>query len=161
MNGPAYVELSFRPNADLVSLVRRFVSDFYTEIVRDPESVSSLALATHELLENAVRYATSPESRVRIEVGNGRPRPVSVTTWNRAEPANIERLQALVDEMRREPDAAAFYQKVMRRSAKVRGESGLGLARIHAEADMRLSLEVQAGEVCLRAATAVDDRRVS
>lgn len=155
------VELSFRPNVPLVSLVRRFVSDFYAGIIRDPESVSALALATHELLENAVRYGASHESRIRIEVVEGVPRRVCVSTWNRAEPGHIGRVRDLIDEMRREPDAAAFYQKLMRRTARVAGQSGLGLARIRAEAGMTVSLEADGPDVCLRATMVMDDRRMA
>ena len=42
----AYFELAFKPNVELVAVVRRFVSQFYDRTAPDAETVSRIALAT-------------------------------------------------------------------------------------------------------------------
>jgi two-component sensor histidine kinase len=67
--GDSYLfELEFTPNIRLVPIVRRFVSDFYGEVFADGEIISRLALATHELMENAVRHNSGGEARLTVEL---------------------------------------------------------------------------------------------
>ena len=81
----AYVELNFSPNVRLVGTVRRFVSEFYAQVIGDGEIISRLAVATHELLENAVRYSMDGNTTARVSVKN---QPgaflVTIDTKNRA-----------------------------------------------------------------------------
>jgi hypothetical protein len=118
-----------------------------------------VALATHELLENAVRYSTDGETTVRIEVTR-RPghKQVAIRTWNRSEQAHIAFLEQLFAEMKQDMDPFDYYQLLMRRNAKRQGGSGLGLARIRAEAEMELAYEIQEGRVCMLAQTLVQVR---
>jgi two-component sensor histidine kinase len=151
---PAYLELMFRPNVDLVSIVRRFVTEFYHCVFVDPETSSRLALATHELLENAVKYSTTGETRLRVQVGrNVRPCPVSIRTWNDANPAQIEVLGEIFGALNAAQDAFAYYQQQMHQTVHREDGSGLGLARIRAEADMNLKCEVTGSTVCIVAET--------
>ena len=53
---PASFDMSFAPTTRIVSVVRRFVLSLYERILADNVMSSQLALATHELLENAVKY---------------------------------------------------------------------------------------------------------
>lgn len=156
-----YFTLKFRPNVALVSTVRRFVEEFFAEFLDDPDSTSRIALATHELLENAVKYASDEETVLAIEIFSGADgrRSVSIQTTNRAKPENIARVRALVDEMN-QADPLAFYQTVMRRSLSVPvGSSGLGIARIRAECEMSVELKVDDGVVTLLVTAATEAAR--
>jgi anti-sigma regulatory factor (Ser/Thr protein kinase) len=78
-----FCEVSFEKRPELVSIVRRFVSDFYDRTLADPEATSRVALATHELLENAVKYSRDGRAKVRIEVsGRGEKVRVRIRTRN-------------------------------------------------------------------------------
>src|ERR1041384_1948588 len=95
-----FCELSFEKRPELVSIVRRFVSDFYDRTLADPEATSRVALATHELLENAVKYSRDGRAKVRIQVtGVGDRVRVRIRTKNRAEAADAEHIQRAIDEM--------------------------------------------------------------
>ena len=140
----ANVELNFRPNVQLVSVVRRFVSEFYQRSLGDPDGSSRVALATHELLENAVKYSKDGETTIRIEVAaSGSPRTVTILLRNRAEDSHIAAIREIVDGVAAAKDAFAYYQQLLLAKAKRREGSGLGLARICAEGEMAITLTVQ------------------
>ena len=148
----AYCELSFSPNVRLIATVRRFVGEFYVRVLNDENITSRLVVATHELLENAVRYSLDGQSAIRIGVlrveGGVK---VTIETRNKTGDANLAELNALLAEMRVTQDRLSFYQVLMKRSSKRLDGSGLGLGRIHAESQMDLSCELEGDVVKLRA----------
>lgn len=156
----AYFELNFKPNVQLVSVVRRFVTEFYQRFLNDPDGTSRVALATHELLENAVKYSRDGETTIRIEVmQHETPKRVRIQLRNRAELEHIAAIRKLVDGINAAPDATAFYQALISSKAKERGGSGLGLARICAEAEMKIHYDVQGDLVVLEASTVMMEAR--
>lgn len=149
-------ELAFRPNVQLINVVRRFVTDFYDEVIGDPDVVSRLALATHELLENAVRYSTDGETRIRIGIEPAQDGAfLTIRMQNTAEERHRRTLAALFEEMKAAEDPMEHYCSVMRRNAKRQDGSGLGLARIRAEAEMTLDHDVDDELVTIIARTVV------
>lgn len=143
-----YFHLVFRPNIKLVSTVRRFTGEFYRRVLVDQELASRLALATHEMLENAVTYGNDDETAIRIELDG---EMLSVKTWNSAEPARLAAIKDAIDNVMAAPDADAYYQQQMALAAKRNDGSGLGLARIRGEAEMNLSYEFDNNKACIRA----------
>ena len=150
--GPAHIELSFSPSLHLVSIVRRFVSDFCMQILADAEVASQVGLATHELLENSARYSLDRRSTIRVEVEvDQNEAVVTVETKNSAGSEHLTALRSLVDEISSAPDAFLHYQALMARSMKRTDGSGLGLGRIRAESDMALAYVFDDNVVTLRA----------
>ncbi len=150
----AYVELKFRPNVQLVSVVRRFVSEFYQRTLSDPDGTSRVALATHELLENAVKYSKDGEATIRIEVKTDvSPRSVSIMLRNRAEQQHISAIKEVVDGISAHADAFTFYQELIASKARNKEGSSLGLARICAEGEMKVTLDVVEGDLVVLEAT--------
>ena len=144
-----YFQVSFRPNVRLVSTVRKFTEEFYARMLGDREMSEKLGLATHELLENAVTYASDGETAIRVELSDDH---LVVSTWNRVSPEQLASLATMFDEMNGTPPDA-YYQVVMNRAAHRTDGSGLGLARVRAEAEMTVSYEVIDDRVCIRART--------
>jgi len=149
-----YFELTFRPNVELISVVRRFVSAFYEHILSDRDATSRIALATHELLENATKYSTDGETAIRIEVTTSC-ESIRIRIWNRATGDHIAVLRERFAEMMQFTDPFVYYQKLMERTAKRKEGSGLGLARLRAEAEMDLTCEIDNDRVCIVADTTV------
>src|SRR5258706_15726760 len=97
----ARFELAFSPNMRLIAVVRRFVSDFYSEVLSDAEITSRLTVASHELLENAVKYSFDGNTCIQIEVrkdDDGQGTVVTIDTRNRTDPKNLVALRTLIDE---------------------------------------------------------------
>lgn len=142
-------DLHIWPDENLVSVTRRFFEEVYEHVTRDFETVRRIALAAHELLENAVKYGDGNPARLQVswsrsdEGGN-----LCVRVTNSATPENQTALRAWFAEKDATDDAFAHYQALMRRSAKA-SSSGLGLARICAEGDLALTLEVEGDRVSL------------
>jgi hypothetical protein len=116
-------------------------------------------MTAHELLENAAKYSTNGVARMRIEVApNGTGDRVRLVLRNHGNPDAVAQVRSAFDEMRSFDDPFAWYQTLMRRTAKRRAGSGLGLARIAAEGEMKLELELTGDEICIRAETIIPRR---
>jgi hypothetical protein len=144
--------LIFRPNIRLVSTVRRFIGEFYERVLVDQEVASRLALATHELLENAVSYSTDPETSIRIEVDKEK---LTIKTWNRSTYERITELRCLLDDLTSAETPEKFYQQMLEKTLGRPDGSGLGLARVRLEADMNLAYEIDQDRVCILATTTI------
>jgi anti-sigma regulatory factor (Ser/Thr protein kinase) len=155
IGGIAYLELQLKPDISLVTVARRFIAKLYGRLLTDPADTSRLALATHELLENAARYAKD-ETLIRIEVDlDRRPGLVTIVMRNRAEPVNIAAIREVLDGVASAPDAFSFYQQLLVRRSKVRpSPGGLGLARICAEGDMKITYRIVDNDISVIEATA-------
>ena len=152
MENRPYFHLVFRPNIKLVSTVRRFTGEFYRRVLVDQELASRLALATHEMLENAVAYADDEETAIRIEVDGDM---LSVRTWNRATPERLASMKASIDRVMAASDPDLYYQEMMSVASRRNDGSGLGLARVRHEAEMNLSYEIDNDRACIRAVTKI------
>lgn len=141
----ALFELRFHPTVALVSTVRRFVSDFYRELLLDADMSQKLAMATHEMLENAVHYSIDRRSELTISLHRLSSQfIVSIQTKNRATEERLVKVRNALDEVVGAADPMELYNRLMHRAAKRRdGGSGLGLGRIRAEADLALSYTIE------------------
>jgi hypothetical protein len=111
-------------------------------------------MAAHELVENGVKYAVRDPTIMRIAlIQSGREVSARITVTNEASADNVDRLRLFVTEICRSGrgELAELYESYLRRRDP-HGQSGLGLCRIRAEADMSLALEVAGTTVTLVAA---------
>ena len=152
-NDEALFELRFQPTVALVSTVRRFVSEFYSELLLDADMSHKLAMATHEMLENAVHYSIDRRSELHISYSrNDSVDIVCIKTKNRATEERLAKVRSALDEVVNAPDVAELYNQLVRRAAKRRdGGSGLGLGRIRAEADLTLSYAIEGDTIVVTA----------
>lgn len=145
---PTYLALNFAPSVELLRPIRLFVTQFFQHLLGEGPDCERLELATQELLENAMKYCHDGETRLRVAVSPlTRGAMVSVHTRNAAAPANIARLERTVNALM-DGDPQDVYLRIL--GAADEG-GGLGLARICAEADLELIVEVVDGDVDIRA----------
>lgn len=150
-------QLEVSMKADHLTAVRRFVADLAQSVVRDADLASRLAMAAHELLENAIKYAQNRERLVTLQLCAESDRKVHVTVRNVSSEELVaplrERLQALADAK----DPVAHYYQLISSSMQSDTGSGLGLARIRAEGNMELSCELSGDILAVRAQSIVGD----
>jgi hypothetical protein len=160
INNPR-VELAFAPTMPLVTLVRTFVSDFYARVLSDGAR-DMVAMAAHELLENAFKYSVEDGATLQIDVAPGPTADrVTIRIRNRSAPAFIQPLKDAIERMQSHPDPLVLYLTLMRETARREEGSGLGLARLRAEAGMSLALELEGNDVCVIAHCDVDKREAA
>jgi hypothetical protein len=149
----ALFELRFAPSVALVSIVRRFVSEFYDELLGDPDASGKLAMATHEMLENAVHYSSDRKSELVVLLHRkNREFVVTIQTKNRATGERLVKVRHALDEVVNAEDPGVLYNQLVRRAAKrTDGGSGLGLGRIRAEGDLALSYSIDGDQLVVTA----------
>jgi len=158
---PTVLDLTLVPQLEQVSTVREFLEQYFQPVLNDPDLLCRMAVAAHELLENAAKYSAGGSSRLRVGISNGSPdggSTLSVSVWNVAKPEHVGELRQKIEQILTTEDASEAYQFQMV-CAALRGEgSGLGLARIRAEAEMALALSFDGDRVCVQATTAFNSR---
>lgn len=148
----AYFELSFRPNARLVSDVRRFTTGFLSKLLADDDVAVRVAVASHELLANAVRYSSDGETTLRVVVDrSAQGFRVAIRTENSADGPHVTALEKAVRAAAKAEDLNGFYQDCLTATAKRAKGSGLGLARVRAESEMSLACQASDGRVHVHA----------
>ncbi len=152
---PLHIDLPLTISPAIVSPTRRLLESKLTPALDDDDAVFRVAMAAHELLENAAKYAKDGKARLEVQVS---PRDddalVSVAVTNNAVQEHIDNLTACFAEMKAESDAMAHYFALMRRNAKNGSISRLGLARVRAEGEMEIAVDIQ-GETVKVVASAV------
>jgi hypothetical protein len=128
----------------MIATVREFVTDFYAQVLGDDDISGRLAMATHEMLENSVRYGIDGRSAIHIMAHRvGERVKVAIETKNRVTSDQLARARQALDGVVDADDPAAHYLTLVRRAAvRTDGGSGLGLGRIRAEADLSLSYDI-------------------
>lgn len=154
-----FYEMTFAPSLEAVSIVRRFAEAVCGRMVARGDLAERVALATHELLENAVKYSVDGQTSLRVDFDAiARPATVTIRTRNRVTSDHAAMLAGDLDELARATDRFALFQRRMVRCARADRPGGLGLGRIAAEADMALSYSI-AGDVVEVQATGTQEIR--
>jgi anti-sigma regulatory factor (Ser/Thr protein kinase) len=145
------VELSFTPPLSIVAAVRRLISELVMKRHNDTSLAWRLALCGHELFENAVKASgASGGGPVRISVlADQVERRIVIRTWNRSSAESLEALRSALARSSTGGDAQTHYLALMHKTALQEHGSGLGLARIQAETEMRVRFEEDGHEVCV------------
>jgi two-component sensor histidine kinase len=151
-----YLEICFRPTIATVNEARRLVAALYHPVLGDADAAGRIALTTHELLENALKYSIDGSTVIRVELSR-EPRNVKIETRNAISVERRAGLEEAFDEMDRATDADTFYQFAMHRTRTRRHGSGLGLARIWAEGEMKISRSYDGDEVRITAVTTISE----
>jgi hypothetical protein len=145
-----FIRLSFFPSEQLVSAISRLVGDFCQIGLRDLDLTSRFHMAAHELAENITKYATSSRVSMEVELAeNDGLYRLSVKTKNHASPARLAEVEKLLKQLKSTDDPVAFYDRMIEETAPLDGVSGLGLARIRAEAGLDFDYAIDGDELTL------------
>jgi hypothetical protein len=130
---------------DDVSHVRRFVETLHRRVPMTDDDASRLAMVTHELLENAIKFSADGGASLRVEVDDAK---VCITTRNRTRATDLAALKAVASTLVTS-DPMAVYIGLMKRAPAARG--GLGLGRVAAEGEMEIGLALDGDIVQVQA----------
>jgi len=136
-----YIELKFGPRWKYIAPARSFIQNFIAISLSDTARADGIAMATSELLENAVKYADGEETGITLEVFPEQNRVIaSVTNQGNAESA--AELKALYKKINDGDPLEAYITQMKEAATREDGKSQLGLARIRYElgADLRLNV---------------------
>jgi hypothetical protein len=145
-------ELRVQRDPRMVSIVRRFVERSLERLVGDADSAFRISMTAHELLENAAKYGVSEHTGLRVDYQAGDARAL-VRLTNETTPVHVARLRERIRVLQNAPSPAGLYRSLMRDSFAAGEESGLGLARICAEGELRLALEIEGNMVTIMASS--------
>lgn len=144
----ANVSLSFIPSAELVSGVARVATDFCRLALKQTETASRIHLAVHELVENVIKYSTNFELSLDMEFEQQDDCTIlKLSTKNRARAESLQQVVKLLTELKSADDPIAFYDRLLLEAAPKKVGSGIGLARIRAEADFEVDFEIEGDEL--------------
>lgn len=159
----ASVHLSFDPSIGVVTPLAGWVAQLCELALQDEEASSRLQMAVYELVENSVRYCKE-DSSVGVEVElvqHANSSELKVSTRNRATPEQLKRAVAHLAGVKGAADAVSYYDELIRESAPRTGVSGLGLARLRAEADLSVDFHVVGDELTISVHAAIDPQATS
>lgn len=140
---PLDLDLPLSVSPAMVSPTRRILEAKLGPVLDDEDAIFRVAMTAHELLENAAKYASDGKARLELQVKpRGEDAIVRVTVTNNSTPEHIRQLEICYAEMNATPDAMAHYFTLMRENAKAGAISRLGLARVRAEGEMEIDVDI-------------------
>ena len=146
---PIMLFMRVAPPWVVIDEIRRFVASFCASACPGTERDEHLALAVHELIQNAVACSSSEPVELSLVVDPTADR-VSLEVTNVCTAEQAAELRARIEAMHREPDALRHYLATMAGASPAK-RGGLGLARIRFEAQLELQILPGPGRVTVRA----------
>ena len=149
------------PPHGMVTPLCQSLSELCRPLLGDDDAATRLRLTAHELLENIVKYSAVGGCRFRFELHQSAGALNAVIeTSNQPAPERRADAEQRLDALTAARDPLEHYDSIIADSARRPAGSGLGLARIHAETEYRLSYRFDGptliitagGEVLLRKA---------
>ena len=135
---PIYLMLRMKPPWVFVDEIRRFVESFCSCACPGQSREAQIALAVHELMQNAIPQAGGEDVDLTLQVDPLANR-IEIAVSIPCADEQFHELLSRVERLNAEPDAQRSYLKAMTEApAATRG--GLGLARIRFEAQLELAV---------------------
>src|SRR5690606_25399028 len=99
------IELRFPPKRAFVTRIATMVRQFCRELIGEGDALSRVNMATHELVENVVKYSAGGLCELRVELRLDGPTPVvSIETANDVGGDALEALEQLLVAVQQAPD---------------------------------------------------------
>lgn len=136
-----YIEIRFGPRWKYISPARIFIQNFIAIAISDQAKADAIAMATSELLENAVKYGASEDTQCTVqafpETGL-----ITAAVTNQATEQGAKELQNLFKKIMSGDPLEAYIMQMREAAVRSDGKSQLGLARIRYETGANVKLEV-------------------
>jgi len=139
-----YIEIRFGPRWKYISPARVFIQNFIAIALSDQVKADSIAMATSELLENAVKYGTTDDTQCIVQAFTASG-TIQASVTNQATAQGAAELEAIFQKIMGGDPLEAYIAQMREAATRSDGKSQLGLARIRYETGAEMKLEVTAG----------------
>ena len=130
-------------STSILPMVRRFVRELCMRTLFDPDVTTRVVVASHELLDNAVRHGERDGSSIRVSIARtASEADVVIDTSNFVDALRASALREFLAMLAREgasPHYACALQRIASSPVETAMPGGLGLGRVQAEAAFVLS----------------------
>jgi hypothetical protein len=137
------LEVSFgaAPPQGMVTPLCQSLLELCRPLFQDEDAAARLRLTAHELLENIVKYSAEAGCDLNFELSRTATGALAARVQTRNVPRTENRAdaEARLAALTAAADPLEHYDSIIADSAQRPAGSGLGLARIHAETEYRLS----------------------
>lgn len=135
------IEIRFGPRWKYISPARVFIQNFVAIAVSDQAKADRVALATSELLENAVKYGTSDDTHCVVRA-YGDSGVIEAAVTNQTSDLGAQELRSLYEKIMAGDPLEAYITQMREAATRTDGRSQLGLARVRYESNADLSLTI-------------------
>jgi hypothetical protein len=152
-----YIKLQLSPAWEHVNATREYLVSVLSHTLGDSAVASQIALAAHELIENAIKYSASDKSKIRIHVEE-RSGSMLVTVENDARRQDISSLVSEISAVADAKDPMEYYRTKIELAVKrTDGRACLGLARIRFESQMQIRWTISGTRVRITAVRRLEE----
>jgi len=146
---PIYLMLRMKPPWVFVDEIRRFVESFCSCACPGETREAQVALAVHELMQNAIPHAGGDSIDLTLQVDPSADR-IEIAVSNPATDEQYADFRGRLERINTEPDPLQSYLRAMA-EAPMNQRGGLGLARIRFEAQLELSITREGSRITVLA----------
>ena len=141
------------PPHGMVTPLCQSLSELCRPLLADDDAAARLRLTAHELLENIVKYSAQGGCEFRFQLFRSPTGALRALVQTSNVPAAAHRPDAeqRLAALTAAQDPLEHYDSIIADSARQPAGSGLGLARIHAETEYRLSHRFEADALVIAA----------
>ncbi len=147
-NKDGFIRLKFGPRWKYIACARSFIQNFLAISIEDKVKADKIAMAASELLENAVKYASSDTTDIYVNV-DPHDEKIIVEVSNIASDDKIKELRVVFDKLKESNTLEAYVSMMKVAALRQDGKSQLGLARIQYETAGELKLDLDGNKVTL------------
>jgi anti-sigma regulatory factor (Ser/Thr protein kinase) len=148
-NRPIFLMLRMKPPWVFVDEIRRFVESFCACACPGQSREAQVALAVHELMQNAIPHAGGESVDLTLQVDPVADR-IEIAVSNPATEEQFQDFKGRLDRINQEPDPLQSYLRAMA-EAPMNQRGGLGLARVRFEAQLELSITREGNRITVLA----------
>ena len=146
---PIYLMLRMKPPWVFVDEIRRFVESFCACACPGQTREAQVALAVHELMQNAIPHAAGESVDLTLQVDPSSDK-IEIAVSNPASPEQFAEVKARLDRINGEPDPLQSYLRAMA-EAPMNQRGGLGLARVRFESQLDLTISREGNRITVLA----------
>lgn len=159
-NATLVVTMSAFPGERMVTAVSSLVSEFCKTLLWDRDIADRFHMAAQELAENLVKYSSGSEVSLTAELIAGEDNTVlQLAARNHSTKEQLDAVELRLRELTTTDDPVELYDRLIRETAPLEDGSGLGLARIRAEAELDVDYSIVGTELTISVRASVQPVR--